>query len=128
MTGGRGAVSGCVPAPDAVAAGHRRPTPRPLAARPLAVVRPGPAPPGRIGTTTDDMSGADAALDAHLGWTLYRVLDGLRFPVPRWRVLAQADAWGVGGSLRLWLTDLPEGSYAGVHTVVAEIRRIRRTS
>lgn len=132
MTGGRGAVSGCVPAPDtgpdAVAAGHRRPTPRPLAARPLAVVRPGRVPPGRIGTTTDDTSGADVTLDAHLGWTLYRVLDGLRFPVPRWRVLAQADAWGVGGSLRLWLTDLPEGSYAGVHTVVAEIRRIRRTS
>lgn len=139
MTGGRPAVPGSAPAvpvaapapgtgPGAGAAGHRRPTPRPLAARPLAVVRPVPAPPGRIGTTTDDMSGADATLDAHLGWTLYRVLDGLRFPVPRWRVLAQADAWGVGGSLRLWLTDLPEGSYAGVHTVVAEIRRSRRTS
>lgn len=137
MTGGRPAVAGSVPAVPVAApapgtgpgaAGHRRTTPRPLAARPLAVVRPGPAPAGRIGTTTDDMSGADATLDAHLGWTLYRVLDGLRFPVPRWRVLAQADAWGVGGSLRLWLTDLPEGSYAGVHTVVAEIRRSRRTS
>lgn len=125
MTGGRSAPG---TGPGAVAAGQRRPTPRPLAARSLAVVRPGPAPPGRIGITTDDMSGADAALDAHLGWMLYRVLDGLRFPVPRWRVLAQADAWGVGGSLRLWLTDLPEGSYAGVHTVVAEIRRSRRTS
>ncbi|NWJ72617.1 hypothetical protein HX744_19215 [Pseudonocardia sp. ICBG1122] len=48
--------------------------------------------------------------------------------MPRRRVLAQAGAWGGGGSLRLWLTDLPEGSYAGVHTVVAEIRRSRRTS
>jgi len=54
--------------------------------------------PGRIGTTTDDTSGADVALDAHLGWTLYRVLDGLRFPVPRRRVLAQADAWGSAAS------------------------------
>lgn len=53
---------------------------------------------------------------------------GCGSPVPRRRVLAQADAWGAGGSLRLWLTDLPEGSYAGVHTVVAEIRRSRRTS
>lgn len=111
MTGGRPAVPGSVPAVPgsapapgtgpgavAVAAGHPRPTPRPLAARPLAVARPGTAPPGRIGTTTDDTSGADATLDAHLGWTLYRVLDGLRFPVPRWRVLAQADAWGAAAA------------------------------
>lgn len=84
--------------------------------------------PGRIGTTTDDTSGADVALDAHLGWTLYRVLDGLRFPGATPARPRAGRRLGVGGSLRLWLTDLPEGSYAGVHTVVAEIRRSRRTS
>ncbi|MEJ8278137.1 hypothetical protein [Pseudonocardia spirodelae] len=96
---------------------------RPLARRPLAVVRDA----ADLRAVPDEPDPQDR-LDRHLRWSLHQVLAGLDFPVPRWRIIAEADAWGVSGPVRRLLTSLPEGSYAGVHTVVGEVRRARPSS
>ncbi len=55
---------------------------------------------------------------AQLRESLHQVLSGLRFPARRWEVIAEADAWGVGGPLRQAIGRLPDGNYPSLGVVV----------
>lgn len=50
--------------------------------------------------------------------SLQQILSGLRFPARRWEVIAEADAWGVGGPLRQAISRLPDGNYPSLAVVI----------
>jgi hypothetical protein len=52
-------------------------------------------------------------------WLVQRVLDGLAFPSQRWRILAQADLYGVDGVTRERLYSLPVGRYESLAEVAS---------
>ncbi|MDQ4117838.1 MAG: hypothetical protein M3235_12855, partial [Actinomycetota bacterium] len=56
-------------------------------------------------------------LPPHVRESLHIVLAGLRLPAPRWQVIAEADAWGVSGTLRRALNLLPESSYPSLDAI-----------
>lgn len=82
-----------------------QPARRPAAPRPPA---PAPQPPAP----------APSAHVTQLRESLHHVLSGLRFPARRWEVIAEADAWGVGGPLRQTIGRLPDGNYPSLAVVV----------
>jgi len=53
------------------------------------------------------------------------VLGGLRFPAPRWRIIAQAQHWGAGHLFLDELGQLPEGTYASLAELCAALKRQR---
>lgn len=85
------------------------PTP-PLPARPVHGERRVPAPP--------PVPPAPSAHIPQLRESLHHILSGLRFPARRWEVIAEADAWGVGGPLRQAIGRLPDGNYPSLAVVI----------
>ena len=54
-------------------------------------------------------------------WWVNRVLAGLRFPAPRWRILAQAELYGVDGMTHERLIQLPERMYRDSEEVASAL-------
>lgn len=55
--------------------------------------------------------------------TLAHMLDGLRFPAQRWRVITTADLYGADHQTRAALLRLPDGTYTDLQQVAAVWRR-----
>jgi hypothetical protein len=56
------------------------------------------------------------------------VLAGVRFPAPRWQLVAQAQHWGATPSCITELVTLPVRDYRNLHDVAAAIAQQRSAS
>lgn len=59
---------------------------------------------------------------------LRAVFDGLRFPAAHWQLLAWAEYYGAGGSLRARLWALPDRVFTDLTDVLAALPAHRRAS